>query len=478
MDVDNHLETLKLEAEFVDSDGASFRLRFPDSRIFRDLSKVGNVETLDGFNGRIQAEYNSDPVGQYAGPYDQNEKLELTVQLPDSDLNFDTYTEFKHSCTNCHTFFVSKSYDDISDLKKLDALELSDDNLDESFDGEDNGKIIYTCVNKRCCIPCPCSPCCDGEEQCTEHWVQHQDMFDVETDTVITRSTDTFCTDESFFERSYLIKYSGIPRKCKKCKRDVVHHNSYHLDFHSNCKFCMQNWFKLYPETAEEFFKKQKKEDNYFKTVCPHCDKRFRDQHARNKHVEFEHKKCPYKCAHCEKEFHAKQSKDYHELVFHTESRPLEKCDICEKTFAAKVNLRNHTKYVHSEVRKYECDECNTKFKQKKDLTAHNLNVHGINQRKETYHRPEKQKSYRCDVCESSYTYKKDLHLHQRLKHDESRKEEFQCDQCPSKFKQKKSLNAHVKTKHGNEEYPCPTCAKVFNQKKNLKRHERMHEDQ
>lgn len=303
-------------------------------------------------------------------------------------------------------------------------------------------------------------------------------MFDEETDTVVTRSSDVFCRDESFFERSYLVKYSGIPRKCKKCKKDIVHHMSYHLDFHYNCKFCMQNWFKLYPETAEEFIKKQKKEDDFYKTVCPHCHKRFRDHYARNKHMEFEHEKSPYKCDQCEKKFHAKQSKEYHELIFHTESQPLEKCDICEKTFAAKVSLKNHQKYVHSEVRKFKCDECNSKFKQKKDLTAHYLNVHGVNQRKETYHRPEKQNLHRCDVCDSSYTYKKDLYQHKRLKHDEVQKEEFQCDQCPSKFKQKKSLNAHVKTKHGNEEYPCPSCGKVFNQKSNMKRHERMHEDQ
>ena len=53
MEVDDHLETLKLEAKFVDSDGVSFSLRFPDSRIFRDLSKVENVEALNGFYGRI-----------------------------------------------------------------------------------------------------------------------------------------------------------------------------------------------------------------------------------------------------------------------------------------------------------------------------------------------------------------------------------------------------------------------------------------
>ena len=484
MELKDHIETLKLEAKIVDSQGGSFNLRFPVSRIHRDLSKVGNVEVLEGFHGRIQAEYNLDPVGQYAGPYDQNAKLDLTLQLPDSDLNFENYTEFNHSCITCHTFAISESYDDYADLHKLDALELkSEENSDDDSEGsnneEEDDKIYYTCENGECCIPCPCSPCCKGEEQCTEHWIQHQDLFDEENDTVVARSTDTFCRDESFFTRSYLLKYSGIPSKCRKCNRDVVHHNSYHLDFHQNCKYCMQNWFKLYPETAEEFIKKQKKEDDHFKTVCPHCDKMFQDQYARNKHIEFEHQKRPYTCDHCEKTFHAKQSKDYHELIYHTKSQHLEKCNICDKTFAAKVTLRNHQKYVHSEVRKYKCDECNGRFKQQKDLTVHNLNVHGINQQKETYHRPEKQVTHKCDVCESTYIYKKDLYAHKRLKHNESPKEVFQCEQCPSKFKQKISLNAHIKTKHGNEQYPCPSCGKVFKQKNNMKRHKRMHgEDQ
>ena len=151
MEVKDHTETLKLESKFVDSDGISFGLRFPDSRIFRDLSKVGNVAILDGFHERIQAEYNSDPIGQYAGPYDQNEKMDLTVQLPDSNLNFESYTEFKHSCTSCHNFVISKSYDDFTDLDKIDALELkfeehSDDDSDVSSNGEDTDKIVYTCV--------------------------------------------------------------------------------------------------------------------------------------------------------------------------------------------------------------------------------------------------------------------------------------------------------------------------------------------
>ena len=128
----------------------------------------------------------------------------------------------------------------------------------------------------------------------------------------------------------------------------------------------MQNWFKLYPESEEEFIKKQKEEEEYYKTVCPFCNKIFRDHNARKKHVQFEHNERPYKCKHCEKTFHAKQSKDYHELVIHTHSDSLLKCDVCNKTFSAQVSLRNHQKYVHTENRRFECEDCDVKFKQKR----------------------------------------------------------------------------------------------------------------
>ena len=478
MDMEEHLPTLKVKSGIIVADGKDLDLLFPACRIPRDLSKIGgNVQLLPGFHGRIQAEYNSDPVGQFAGPYDQNEKLDLKLQLPDADLNFEQYTEFQHK-GSCHKFRIGKCYDSFSDLEKIDTIEVdSDEDSDSDSNDEDvdDDTITYTCEQKQCIIPCPCLFCYgDGKRQCSEHWVKHKDLFDEKSDVVVARTTDTFCEDETFFTRSYLTKYSGIPLDCEKCKSDLLHHKSYHFDFHYSCKFCMQNWFKLYPETEEEFVKKQKNEDDYFKTVCPYCNKMLVDHNSRNKHVQFEHKKKPFECGHCEKTFHAKQSKDYHELVFHAPSNSLEKCDVCEKTFSAQVSLKNHQKYVHSENKRFQCEDCGSQFKQNKDLRAHNLHVHGVDQRYETYHKPTDKVEFSCDECGKTYKYKKDLNSHKRLKHEEV--DIYQCEQCKSKFKQKKLLNKHIKTQHGSEEFPCPTCGRVFNQKSNMKRHSKMHE--
>ena len=51
-------------------------------------------------------EYNFHPVGQYMGPYDQNKKLKLSAQLPKSNLDFKTYTEFSHDSGKCYAYKI------------------------------------------------------------------------------------------------------------------------------------------------------------------------------------------------------------------------------------------------------------------------------------------------------------------------------------------------------------------------------------
>ena len=72
-------------------------LSFPDSRSNRDIAdQIVIPEQMAGFEGRIQKEYNTHPIGKYMGPYDQNKKLKLKVQLPQSKFDFKQYTEFHH----------------------------------------------------------------------------------------------------------------------------------------------------------------------------------------------------------------------------------------------------------------------------------------------------------------------------------------------------------------------------------------------
>ena len=129
-------------------------------------------------------------------------------------------------------------------------------------------------------------------------------------------------------------------------------------------------------------------------------------------------------------------------------------------------------KYGHADRRKYFCDDCDLKFKQKKSLRDHNLNVHGINQFKEKYHNPEETKIFECSHCTRSYKRKKDLNHHIRNVHESMGGDlNFSGDVCKSSFKQKKILKFHVKQKHGQGESLCPKCGKLFDRKDIMKKH-------
>ena len=171
--------------------------------------------------GPIQKEYNSSPVGPYMGSFDQSEELRLDIQLPDSNLDFDGYTQFRHpNNVLCKTYSIKDLYKKFAELSKIDALEIAED--DETYVDDDESQLHYTCQAKDCRIPCPCAPCCTGESQCADHRIKHEEMFDENLDAVSIRNTEEYCLDGSFFKKGYLIKYPGIPITCKKCKKDFL----------------------------------------------------------------------------------------------------------------------------------------------------------------------------------------------------------------------------------------------------------------
>ena len=124
--------------------GNNLSLHFPESRIERGNSEVKIKEQLSGFEGRVQTEYNKHAVGQFMGPYDQNEKLNLNLQLPNTDLDFQNYTEFYHDGDQCYQFSL-KSYDRFEDLNKIGAYRIKtklesveDFSSDDSEKSEEN----------------------------------------------------------------------------------------------------------------------------------------------------------------------------------------------------------------------------------------------------------------------------------------------------------------------------------------------------
>ena len=493
------IDTMKLVTLLIDEAGKEFNLQFPLSRIQRSSSNLNILEHLEGFEGRLQRDFNSSYIGPYMGPYDQNKVLKLSSQLTSSELDFEKYTQFIHSeHFKCKSFSIKESYETFGELSKIDVLEIkvddqksddvkksdddekSDDDDQKSDDEEnDDGHIFYTCQTMLCRIPCPCRPCCSEEDQCAEHPILHDDQFDEDKHLVLIRSSDEFCCDNSFFKDCYLIKYAGIPVICTKCNLDFLHHTCYHLDFHESCKFCRKNKFKIFAETDFELKSDIKRHKNFLKTVCPHCDSKFCEPYFRKKHVEFEHEEAaPFKCGFCSTTFHSKQGKVYHESVHHTDQPKKETCSTCGKEFSAKVSLLNHIKYVHSEAKTHSCVACDAKFKQRKDMRVHILKTHGANMSKAMHGNPENEEVFQCDMCDASFKHKKHLNAHIRSKHEgTSGTQSFQCDECSLSYSEAKNLKAHKKLKHGSNAatFPCPVCGKIFNQKNNMNKHKKIH---
>ena len=160
----------------------------------------------------VQEEYNCSPVGPNEGPYDQDPQIPLYAQLSKSKLNYDKYTNFSHpEKIQCKVFQIKKKDEDIRDLDKIETLEVVKNSSDKFVQPDDDSRVFYTCSKKFCMIPCPCNPCNSSEGQCPEHKIVHMDLFDENEHAISIRSTELSCSKENFFNRSYILKYPGIP---------------------------------------------------------------------------------------------------------------------------------------------------------------------------------------------------------------------------------------------------------------------------
>ena len=313
--------------------GGNLKFKFPISRSRREISNLQSTKKMSGFKARIKKEYNRHPVGKYMGPYDLNKKLKLNIQLPDSDLDFNSFTEFNHEGCNCYEYTL-KRYEHYDNLDKIDAYRIRtrlEEVSDSSSSEEDDDMKVYTCKMRKCKIPCPCSICHLDQEQCSEHKIKHEVLFDEKNDAFSTVSSENFCIDEKFFNKSYTLKYSGIPVKCVQCQQDILHHQSYHFVYHDKCRFCKQNWYKQKAETAENLKSLEKREKYYFTTVCPYCNKQFESPSNAKRHVKNEHGNGSTK-------FNRKKVAPTDE-----ETKRLSlivSCEVCRKTFSSEINLK------------------------------------------------------------------------------------------------------------------------------------------
>ena len=449
----NDNDKLKIKTKTFNKHGL-LALSFPQSRTQRDKSRNKIKEVLHGFPGRVQREYNEHPVGVYMGPYDLNSKLSLNIQLPDSKLTFKEYTTFYHEGNTCFELSL-KHYDKYADLEKIDAYRIlkiikTDDNSSEgteiSEDEED--KKVYTCQLGICKIPCPCPQCHMNHPQCLDHRIKHESLFDESSHAISIKSSEEFCVNEEFFKKSCILKFSGIPMDCKKCKNDLLLHHCYHFQYHDRCRFCKPSWYRYKAKSETQLRALEKEERDYFKRVCPICDKQFITASHMKKHIKYEHEGEKFKCDYCNNVYNSQQAKSYHERLKHTPTQSQVHCAMCKRSFGSEVALKSHMKYVHTSQKRLSCKHCEKTFKQIKNLRAHLASIHDIDQTRESYCEKERTTNLKCPDCDSVFSYAKNLKAHRKSKHA-GEKKVYECEVCAVKYTEKKSLVRHIKDKHG-----------------------------
>ncbi|XP_069464366.1 GDNF-inducible zinc finger protein 1 isoform X2 [Ambystoma mexicanum] len=197
-----------------------------------------------------------------------------------------------------------------------------------------------------------------------------------------------------------------------------------------------------------------------------------------------------FKCGTCNKEFlyeksFLKHNKNRHGVL----TEVVYRCDTCTQTFANRCNLRSHQRHVHSSERRFPCELCGKKFKRKKDIKRHILQVHEgggerhfcqvcgkglssktalrLHERTHTGDRP-----YGCTQCEARFSQPSALKTHMRIHTGEK---PFSCEECGARFTQNHILIYHRRCHTGERPFMCETCGKSFASKEYLKHHDRIH---
>lgn len=137
---------------------------------------------------------------------------------------------------------------------------------------------------------------------------------------------------------------------------------------------------------------------------CPKCPKRFRKADILLVHDYKEHggKKVYNLCTICGKDLSTKYRLANHIKTTHEKSIS-QICPICGITLYMSGSIQKHID-LHSDVRPFQCDECDSAFKQKHDYTVH--------KRLHTGERP-----YECRFCDNTFIANTNLHKHMKSAH-------------------------------------------------------------
>ena len=109
----------------------------------------------------------------------------------------------------------------------------------------------------------------------------------------------------------------------------------------------------------------------------------------------------------------------------------------------------------------FPCSECNSTFREKKNLQQHLKNQHGF-------------KKYKCNFCHFHSNDQSNMKNHEETVHEN---ELFTCDQCEYTTPRKEKLLRHLRSNHVEKNIKCELCLYVTDRIERMERHkEAIHE--
>lgn len=181
-------------------------------------------------------------------------------------------------------------------------------------------------------------------------------------------------------EKSHTMKFDQFETTCLECLAvfENVGDYSIHVKTHSCnfvCKLC-----KLRYRTEDKLrahIEKAHKEGEKRPHICSLCDARFKKVEHLKGHIDYKHStEKRFQCELCDLKFRQKGEFNVHMRV-HSNENPFS-CWQCNHTCKTSSNLRQHMSLVHDENCIYYCKSCKMSFRYNSELNQHNKEVHPV----------------------------------------------------------------------------------------------------